>query len=291
MSRAVTFLLFAVLALPGSLLAGSIVVSQADGSPLLLDEPAKKIVSLSPNLTELVYAAGAGDLLLATVEYSSYPKAAQSLPRVGDAFRIDIERIHQYAPDLVLAWPSGNPAAAVAQLADLGFRVWSIEIREPSEIPDTLEAISKVTRTDAGIALANELRARLAALQARYQAAEPITYFYQVAARPLYTVNGEHLISRGLRMCGGRNVFDGLQTLAPQVGVESVLEANPQLLIGPDIEGQENPLEHWRSWPRINAVSNDNFLLLDADSVSRATPRFVAAIEHACTMMEEMRNE
>lgn len=290
MSRIAFLILLALLAIPNSSFAEPIELPQADGGILLLETPATRIVSLSPNLTELVYAAGAGHLLLATVEYSDYPEAAKALPRVGDAFRIDIEQIHQFSPDLILAWQSGNPAAAVAQLGDLGFRVWNIEIREPHEIADIIEGIGAATGTGAVTTVADEIRNRIASLKIRFESAETISYFYQIAAQPLYTVNGEHLISRGLSLCGGQNVFGDLLTLAPQVGLESVLNADPQLLIGPEIEGQPDPLEHWRSWPRVSAVNGDHFLLLHADSISRATPRFIDAIERACTMMETMRN-
>ena len=270
--------------------SGAVELPQPDGSVLRLDSPASRIVSLSPHLTELVYAAGAGDLLAATVEYSEYPRQAKDLPRVGDAFRIDIERVHLYSPDLILAWQSGNPAAAMAQLADLGFTVWRIEIRDPAEIADVIENIGIVAGTQArAMEVSSKIRIKIKALKDRYGDAQGIPYFYQVAEQPLYTVNGEHLISRALSLCGGRNVFAELTSLAPQVGLEAVLTQDPLLLIGPEIEGQPDPLAHWRSWPRLRAVRNENFLLLPADSVSRATPRFVDAMELACNMMDTLR--
>ena len=177
--------LLSLAVLPGSIFAQTIEVPQADGSLLSLDPPAARIVSLSPNLTELVYAAGAGDLLLATVEYSDYPAAANDLPRVGDAFRIDTEQIHHLSPDLVLAWPSGNPAAALAQLEDLGIKVWRIEIKAPGEIADTVEHIGRVTQRESAHQVVQPLRDRIDTLASRYQSAEVISFFYQIAAQPL----------------------------------------------------------------------------------------------------------
>lgn len=272
--------------------SGSIELPQADGSNLRIESPATRLIALSPHLTELVYAAGAGHLLAATVAYSEYPPEAVELPRVGDAFRVDTERIHLIAPDLILAWQSGNPAAALSQLTELGLSVWSIEIRQPDEIATTIEYIGKATGTSASATIAaDNIRFKIKELRSSFAQAERVSYFYQVASQPLYTVNGGHLISRSLDLCGGHNVFAQLPTLAPQIGLEAVLLADPDVLIAPNIEGHPDPLEHWKSWPRIRAVSQENYILLPADEISRATPRFVDAVELACTMMDDLRTK
>lgn len=270
--------------------ATPIELPQADGGALTLEAPASRLVTLSPHLAELVFAAGAGDKLAATVAYSNYPPQVTELPLVGDAFRVDIERVHQLDPDLVIAWQSGNPPDALAQLADLGFRVWVVEILEPGEIADVVEAIGRASATtDIAEASASQIRDRIAALQRRYDGREAVDYFYQVASRPLYTVNGEHLISRSLALCGGVNVFAGLEGLAPQIGLEAVLQADPRALIAPSLAGQQAPLEHWKAWPRLRAVEQGNFILLPADEISRATPRFIDAVELACAMLDDLR--
>ena len=207
-------------------------LANADGSELLLPAPAKRVITLAPHLAELMYAAGAGDLLLATVEYSDYPAEAEELPRIGDAFRFDLERIMALDPDLVIAWHSGNPLAAQASLEDLGLPVWKTEVLAPADLADLLEALGRATaRQDSAHTAARETRERLAKLEAAHGDARPVSYFYQVAERPLYTVNGQHLISQGLAICGGVNIFDGLPNLAPQVAHEAVIAANPQALI------------------------------------------------------------
>lgn len=267
-----------------------IALPQAGGGELVLEAPATRLVTLSPHLAELVFAAGAGDLLAATVAYSDYPPAASNLPRVGDAFRIDAERIHLIDPDLVIGWQSGNPAEALSHLSDLGFNVWVLEILTPGGIAEAVEAIGRATGTQATARdVSRDLQARIGRLAHRYAERRPVRYFYQVAARPLYTVNGEHLISRGLGLCAGENIFADLTGLAPQLGLEAVLLADPEALIAPRIEGQENPLEHWKAWPRLQAVRKENLLLLPADAISRATPRFLDAVELACAMLDDLR--
>jgi iron complex transport system substrate-binding protein len=265
-------------------------LSRADGSELVLQSPARRLVTLSPHLTELVYAAGAGHLLAATVAYSDYPPEAADLPRVGDAFRVDTERVHLLKPDLILAWESGNPPGALAHLSDLGFAVWTMEILEPGAIADAVDDIGRAAGTEklAGPA-AESLRRTIDQLEKRYAGAAPVPFFYHVAAQPLYTVIGAHLISRGLALCGGENLFAGLTGLAPQIGIEAVVLADPLALIAPDIAGQPDPLAHWKSWPRLQAVQGDHFILLPADSISRATPRFLNAVELACRMLDDLR--
>lgn len=270
---------------------GAIVLPQAGGGELVLKSPARKLVTLSPHLTELVFAAGAGHLLAATVAHSDFPPEASELPRVGDAFRIDTERVHLLNPDLILGWQSGNPPGALSHLTGLGFPLWTVEIRRPGEIADVVELIGQATGTlEAARAAAGDLRRKIAALERRYAGRNSVGYFYQISDQPLYTVNGEHLISRGLALCGGENVFADLSGLAPQIGLEAVLLADPQLLIAPRIAGLSDPLEHWSAWPRLQAVRDENFLLLPADEISRATPRFLDSVELACAMMDDLRS-
>lgn len=266
--------------------AAEILLVQANGSKMSLAAPATRIVTLSPHLAELVFAAGAGDQLIATVEYSDYPEAAADIPRIGDAFRLDSERVMALRPDLVIAWDSGNPRPAIDQLRSLGLPVWSVEIREPMEIADTLETIGLATGHETTARLAAEnIRTRLANLSIDYGNAAQRRYFYQVGAKPLFTINGDHLISKGLQLCGGLNIFDQEPGLAFQVGYESVIVADPDALFAPDNENRSNPLSAWLEWPTLYAVQQDALFLLPADAVSRASPRFFDALELACKLL------
>ena len=265
-------------------------VQQADGSELRLAEPATRIVTLAPHLAEGVFAAGAGRQLVATVEYSEFPAPAVDIPRIGDAFRLDIERIVALQPDLVIAWDSGNPRQAVEQLRQLDLRVWSVEIREPLGIAAFIESVGRLSgHADESETEASRLRARLATLEQRYAGALPIRYFYQVDARPLFTINGQHLISRGLALCGGVNIFAGEPGLAFQVAHESVIVANPDAMLAPRLPGAADPLATWRAWPGLSAVQQSALFLLPADEISRATPRFLDTLDQACDLLQALR--
>ncbi len=272
------------------IVADELTLLQADGSVFHFEGNASRIITLSPHLTEIVYAAGAGDRLIATVEYSNYPEPANDVPRIGDAFRIDIERIIALRPDLVIAWDSGNPRAAVTQLRTLGLAVWSVEIDEPDEIADVLDSLGQLTgQAEPARSASREIRQRLTALAGQYEGVESLPYFYQIGTRPLFTINGNHLISKGLERCGGRNIFSHEPGLAFQVSYESVIVADPDALFAPWQENTPNPLDAWQDWPSMKAVNQQALFLLPADSVSRATPRFLDSLELACKLLHQLR--
>ena len=269
----------------------SIDLTQANGETLTLPGPASSIVTLAPNLAELVFAAGAGESLKAVVEYSNFPEQVAQIPRVGDAFRIDLERIIELKPDLVIAWKSGNPQTALQKLIQMGISVWQVEITRPQEIAEVVEDISRTAGTQhIGKAVALNLRNRLDLLKRQNTDKTPLSFFYQVAPRPLYTINNQHIISRSLAICGGYNIFSDLSALATQISREAVIISDPQVMIAPETEGDPPALIAWKEWPQLQAVQNDNMLYLPADEISQATPRLLDSIDFACKLLDQVRN-
>ena len=279
---------FGLAAIPVS--NAAITLLQADGKTLSLPAPAESIVTLAPNLAELVFAAGAGEHLKAVVDYSNFPAEVARIPRVGDAFRVDLERIMELKPDLVIAWKSGNPQSALQKLQQLGIKVWQIEITWPGEIADAVENIARAAGTESeGGAAAMNLRNRLADLQKQNAGKSRLDYFYQISPRPLYTINGQHIISRSLAICGGHNVFSDLQALAPPISPEAVIIANPQVMIAPEIPDEPPALLGWQEWPRLQAIQTGALFYLPADEINQATPRLLNSIESACKRLDEVR--
>lgn len=269
--------------------AAAIELPQSDGSVLTLDAPARRVITLAPSLAEIAYAAGAGQALVATVEFSDHPEAAGRLPRIGDAFRFDLERILALKPDLVMAWTSGNPAQAVQKLEALGLKVWRTELSRPEDIAALLRHTARAT----GIAdngAAAQLESKLAALAEPYQGQPPVRYFYQVAERPLFTLNGAHIVSQGLSRCGAVNVFADEAVLAPQVSREAVLAADPDVLLAPRLDRTDEPLAQWLEWPHMAAVKSGALVYLPADAISRATPRMLDSLELACKLLHQFRH-
>lgn len=265
-------------------------VTGVDGVEITLEEPAERIVSLAPHLSEMLFTAGAGEQLVGAVAYSDYPPAAAQVPRVGDAFRIDLERIVSLEPDLVVAWQSGNPADAVTRLRDLGFPVLVTEVHGLDDIPDLLATLGALAGTPgpAGAA-AKVFREDIAALRRQYGDREPVRVFYQATARPLYTVGGRHVITQVIELCGGRNVFARQDALAPSVGEEAVIAEAPQVIVAGAQSGEPAPLERWDRWESIPAVAAGHLYRLDADRLNRSTTRLAEGAKELCEVLQKAR--
>jgi iron complex transport system substrate-binding protein len=287
MKRLCFSLLGALACLPAR---GEIVVTDVSGVSIRLAAPARRIVSLSPHITELLFAAGAGARVVGTVDFSDYPPAARALPRVG-GHSLDLEAIVALKPDLVMGWESGNAAAAVARLRALGL---SVHLSEPNRIEDIageLERIGQLTGTGvtANVA-AKAFRERYATLTARYSRQPPVAVFYQIWKQPLMTVNGKQIISDAIRLCGGRNVFAQLPILAPTVTVEAVIAVNPEVIVASGM-GDSRPewLDDWRRWTTLAAVARDNLYFVPPDLLQRHTPRILDGVEKLCMHLETAR--
>ena len=213
-----------------------------------------RIVSLAPHLTELVYAAGGGDTLVGTVEFSDFPEAARALPRVGDAWRVDLERLLALHPDVVLTWTSGTPPDIVARLDALHLRRVDIATFRLADVPVALRTLGELTGTPAiARAAADSFSTQIAALRDQYAHATPVTVFIQLDDQPLFTVNSRHIISEIVELCGGRNVFAALPQLAPSISVEAVVAADPQVILSTD-DTIADPAAQWQSWQRLTSV-------------------------------------
>lgn len=255
------------------------------------EPPAQRIVSLAPHLTELAYSAGAGAKLVGAVEHSNYPSAARALPRIGDAFRFDFERIATLEPDLVLAWRTGTPVQAIERLDALGFRTEVVGTARLVDIAAALRRIGVLAGTEAAAErAAADFENALASLVERNAGAREVSVFYQISLEPLFTVNDQHLISELLRACGGRNVFADAGDLAPVVGIEAVLARDPEVIIAAR-EGGAEELEFWRRWQDLAAVRGNNLFAVDADLVARATTRSLAGAGEICRVLEQARRK
>ena len=262
------------------------------GQTLVLDAPAQRIVSLAPSLTELAYAAGAGERLVGAVVYSDYPAPARRLPAVGNANRIDLEAVLALQPDVVLAWGSGNPPAQLARFRQLGIPVFIAEPHSLDDIALLLERIGVLAGTRARAdQAAREFRTRRDALRAQYSDRPVVRVFYEVWHRPLMTVNGEHTISAVIRLCGGRNVFADLPQLSGQVTLEAVLAADPEAIVAGGGTDAARPgwLGHWQRWPRLRAVRNAHIFHIPPDLIHRHSPRILDGAERMCELLEQVR--
>ena len=261
------------------------------GRTVTLKRPATRIVSLAPHITENLFAAGIGHRVVGAVNYSDYPDEARGIPRVGGYDNFDIETILSLQPDLVVAWKEGNQFQQVESLMKLGLTVF---VNEPNRLEDVAADIVRFGivggREDEARAVAQEFIAGLSRLRNEYSGLEKVTVFYQVWPNPLITVTDRQIIGNIIRLCGGSNIFAGLDTPTPQVGKEAVLAENPDIIIASGMnEARPDWLDEWRQWSFLNAARYGNLFFINPDIIQRHTSRILLGSRQLCEILEQAR--
>lgn len=252
------------------------------GQVIQLQQPAKRIVSLAPDLTELLFAVGAGENIVGVMRGSDYPLAAKKIPIVANYNSIDSEAILALHPDLIVSW---TDVGFIPQLKMLNIPVYLSHQKKIVDIPATLSRFGKLTGYTA---IAEKAAAVFSqdyhSLQKKYSHAKMINVFYQVWSRPLITITQESWINEIIILCGGKNSFEHMMGAAPEVSLESVVVANPDVIIGMDIKG-------WNSWSKLTAVKKHHVYELDSDVIERAGPRLLVGMEAVCSIMDKVRHD
>lgn len=266
------------------------------GREITLAQPAHRIVSLSPHLTEMLFAINAGAQLVGADSYSTYPEAAKALRRVGDVYQLDWEALLGLKPDLIVAWQSGLPAPALARLTSLGFKVF---LSEPTTVAQMLSNITRLGklsghRSEAARQVAH-LQAGFSRVKNEYQHKPMLTVYYEVWAQPPMTLAGDHIINELLSYCGGQNVFADLDGLAKTVSLESLAERQPDVILSSAVKSVEKEQPAWRqSWqqraPWLKAVEQGSLFLMPVDIVQRNGPRLLQAAQQVCAHLETVRS-
>ncbi len=255
--------------------------------PALAEAPLK-VISLAPHLTELAYTAGSGETLVGVVEWSHWPPQARDLPRIGNAYRFDLEVILGLDPDLALFWQSGTPEALADRLEALGIEVLRIETQSLEQIGLALEQIGRrLGSPESANAAADTYRERLAAIRSKRTDAVDISIFYQVAASPLYTLGGRHVITEVFAACGARNLFGDLNTEAAAIDREAVIVGQPDLILVANDQAGEDPLAVWRSTQMVR-LGQTRVESVDPVLLIQPTPRIVEGIERVCALVDEV---
>ena len=271
--------------------AFSATVIDSRAHDITLPQPATRIISLAPHVTELLFAAGAGEKIIATVSYSNFPEAANSIPLIGSYVKFDFERILAYKPDLIVGWESGNPPDAIAKLEQLGLTVFLSEPRKLADIAGEIHKLGTLADTEeVANRAAEKFLTAINQLIQQYQNQLPVTLFYQMWHAPLMTLNGEHLFSDVVKICGGVNVFADLKTLAPRIDVEAVLQANPDVILASGMdEARPEWLDEWHNWPQITAVNYEQLYFIHPDLLQRHSPRIAEGARQLCQYLDLAR--
>ena len=283
---------FGLLIVSGQLMAAPVSVKDDLGNTVTLAAPAKRIVTLAPSAVEITYAAGAGDRIVGTVEYSDYPPQANEIPRVGGYSKLDIEAIVASKPDLVLGWESGNAPTAIAKIRQLGIPVYMSQPNKILDVANNIERIGILAGTTSiSKKAAQDFRKRYESLARTYQKRPVVRLFYQIAANPLITIGGQQIITDAIRTCGGANIFADLKPMAPRVSMEAVIAENPEAIITSGM-AMVHPelLDLWKKWTDLVATQRNNFFFIQSDLINRGGPRILDGTQILCEALQTARD-
>ncbi len=259
------------------------------GRRVVLAQPARRIATLAPSITEAAFAVGAGGRVVGVSAWSDHPPAAAGLPVVSTAFAIDLEALARLSPDLVIAWKDSFRAADIPRLEALGAAVFVVQTRTLSEIARLLEVTAALSGGDAGPAV-RAYESRLATVRSRHAHRPRLRLFLEISHRPLMTVAGGHFMGEALEACGAANVFADLPDVAPQVSWEELYARAPDAILGTGPEGGEAAFRRdWAERAGLEAVRRGRLAYLASRALGRPSPRVVEGIEALCAALERLR--
>jgi iron complex transport system substrate-binding protein len=286
--------IFALLVQTQWLWADEIAVVDDAGRVVRLSAPAMRLISLSPHITEMLFTLGIGDRIVGTVRFSDFPPGAASIQRLGDAFTINIEMLIQLEPDLVIAWRSGGSGRTIRKIESLGVPVYFNEASSLDGIGASAARIAILAGIEeAGAGIADQHMRKLQWLREQHESEPKVKIFYQISDLTLYTVNRHHLIGEAIAICGGDNIFANSMIKVPQVGIEAVISAGPELIVfsrGGESDAKDHWISRWRPFKSIPAVANGHLYSLPADIIARPSFRMVSGIEKLCEFMDLARS-
>lgn len=266
-------------------------VTDLAGRKVTLNKPAKRAVALAPHIVENIFSAGAGQAIVGAVDYCDFPEEAKKIPRVGAISTFSVEAIVALNPDIVIVWNSGKGANILPKLEALGIPVYASEPHALDDIPKLIRhygALFNTTTIADNEALSFERK--LNRLRTKYKNALVVPAFYQVWPDPLQTLNGQHIVSDVLAMCGGKNVFADLPMIAPKISIESVLTRNPMAIIASGLDHRPPDwLYDWNKWPSIDAVRYQHLYHVPPDFIQRHTVRMLQGAELVCEQLDYAR--
>lgn len=282
----VFFVLFFVMSSGAYCLYACKVIDQA-GSPIHLSRPAKRIISLAPDITEMIVSIGAGQALVGVMAPNDYPPVVRKIPLIGSYHGLDVERIVALKPDLIVTWGAFF-SRELNQLKHLGIPIYTVRTRNLTDIPHTLRHLGCLSGHDAGAhQIAHHFSEELNRLKRKYGNQKPLRVFYQIGAYSLITINQESWIHEAITLCGGVNPFAALPFISPRVSWESMMVVNPEVVISDS--RQTDWKKNWMKWPNIVAVNRHLLFTVDPDLIERAGPRLIAGIEQICTNLSLAR--
>lgn len=278
----------------GSAQAEGIELIDDSGRAVILKTPAQRVVTLSSQVTEIAFAAGGGSKIVATVNSSDFPTEALKLPHIGESLQPDFNKIASYRPDLII----GQLSSQVDPIEELSIPLFISTPESLAEIADSVETFGALLGTSSTARpRADLLRQTLDMLihthASRNKLHRPVRVFIQAGPESDRTLNGDHLLTDVIDLCGGLNVFAQEYSLTPQISPQDVVAAKPDIvLVGragagstPVVDSQA--LAYWKS-VGLPAARNGQVLMMEADVLYRPGPRLIEAAGSLCAAIDRI---
>ena len=251
--------------------------------------PAKRVIALSPHAVEMLYAIGAGETIVATTDHADFPEQAKNIPSIGGYYGIQMERVIELNPDLIVVWESGNKMEDIGQLKQLGFNVFNSDPKSLDDVAKELEQLGELTgNQQQAKRVANDYRKQLSVIRSENQQKPAVKVFYQLWSTPLMTVSKGSWIEHIISACHGENVFIDAASEYPQISVENVLLTGAEVILQSQDEGNVIGVD-WSTWPELPAVKNNHIYQLNADLLHRASPRAILGVQALCDALDNVR--
>jgi vitamin B12 transport system substrate-binding protein len=252
-----------------------------------------RIIALAPHIVESLYAIGAGEQIIGTTAHADYPKAAEDILRVGNYARLQIEKIIQLKPDVIIAWKTGNPSDDLARLEKYQLKVIYSDPQTLEDVGKELIMLGKLTgREAAANTVAEHYLTRLQKIKQTYAEQQKVSVFYELWSRPLRTVANKAWPQQQLELCGASNPFENAADDYPSVGLEQVLVTLPQVVVQPSQHSagaDSSDALNWSQWQHIPAAKNNFIFHPNADKVHRMTTRMLDEVVILCEQIDTAR--
>ena len=266
-----------------------LVIKDDRGVSVRLDASPRRVVSLAPNLTEIVFLLGREDLLVGVTRFCNYPARAAALPRVGGIVDPDVERIVATDPDLVLCTTDGNPKERVAVLEAMGIPCFAVGPQNLAEVFRTIEKVGVLLGVPGkGRREADALRARAERVSQEKRSPSPRVLFV-VSTSPIIVAGNGTFLDELVRAPGGINAAGRFAGRYPRLSLEDLIAAGPDIILVAGMTGVEGFSPDVSRWAEVPAFRNGDVVTLDGDLVTRPGPRMVTALENVARVFAAWR--
>jgi iron complex transport system substrate-binding protein len=286
-------LIFLIVVLTSVSYSASITVKDEVGRKVTFPFPPKRIVSLAPNITEILFSLGLDEEIVGVSIHCNFPEKAKSKTQVGSYISIDFERIVYLKPDLIIATAVGNTRDMVERLGELGFPTYVIF---PKNFNDILQSIGHLGQVVNREKEAEEIIQRVAKRSKRIVELTKTLHrpkiFIQIGDAPIVTVGKGSFADDLIRLAGGENIASREKEVYPRFGMEEILKRSPEVILissmNPKGDYQKIFLE-WSRWKTIPAVKNKRIHLIDSDLIDRPSPRIIEGLEEMARILHPER--